>query len=143
MTVLFSKKCEIALQACLFLSIQERNTCFSADFISENLNIPKEFTSKVLQSLEKFKIVGSKKGKSGGFFLLKPPSEITLLNIVESVDGLEVFDKCVLGFPNCNPNSPCPVHNRWGKIRDEALKMLAEDTLEDLLDATNKKIKKL
>jgi Rrf2 family protein len=140
MTVIFSKKCEIALQTVLFLSVSEEGESYNAKQIAEALNLPKEFVAKVLQVLTSTGIVGSKKGKSGGFFLAKLPSEIRLMHIVQAIDGLEVFEKCVLGFPGCSPNNPCPLHNKWGHLRDEAFKMLAEQTLEDLRDATQKKI---
>lgn len=140
MTVIFSKKCELALQAVLFLSAQEKGASFSSGEISDRLNVPKEFVSKVLQSLVLDGIVGSKKGKSGGFYLLKEAKDIRLIDIVIAIDGLEIFHKCVLGFEGCSINKPCPVHNKWGKLRDETYKMLSEETLEDLRDQTIEKI---
>ena len=104
------------------------------------MQLPKEFISKVLQKLTETGIVGSKKGKTGGFFLAKDPSEIRLIQIVETIDGLGVFEKCVLGFPGCSPDNPCPLHNKWGHLRDEAFKMLTEFTLAELKDSAEKKI---
>lgn len=143
MTVIFSKKCELALQAVLFLSAQKDGKCFSALEISEELRIPKEFVSKILQSLTGGGIVASKKGKSGGFLLAKPAKDIKLVDIVEAVDGLEVFHKCVLGFPGCSVNKPCPVHNKWGALREETLKMLSDENLEDFRDKTIEKLEDL
>ncbi len=143
MTVIFSKKCELALQAVLFLSAQAEGQCFSAIEISEQLNIPKEFVSKILQSLTSSGIVASKKGKSGGFFLSKNPSEIRLIDIVESIDGLDVFRRCVLGFPGCSVDEPCPLHYKWGVLREETLKMLSDETLAELKEQTINKLKDL
>jgi len=140
MTVIFSKKCELALQAVLYISAGEEGKCFGAVEISDEIGVPKEFTSKILQSLTNSGIVGSKKGKSGGFKLAKPASEIRLIDIVDSIDGLEVFHNCVLGFPGCSIDEPCPVHNKWGVLRYETLKMLSDETLEDLKEQTINKI---
>ena len=140
MTVIFSKKCELALQAVLYLTIKSKDEFHNSGDISKELQLPKEFVSKVLQKLTETGIVGSKKGKTGGFFLAKDPSEIRLIQIVEAIDGLEVFEKCVLGFPGCSPNNPCPLHNKWGYLRDEAFKMLTEYTLAELRDSAEKKI---
>lgn len=139
MTVIFSKKCELGLQAVLFLSAEPQKL-FNAEAISKKLKVPKEFVSKVLQTLTDSKIVDSKKGKGGGFFLSKDPNTITLMDIVIAIDGLEVFHKCVLGFPNCSPDKPCPVHNTWGKLRDDTYTMLSKKTLAELRDDTIKKI---
>ncbi len=140
MTVIFSKKCELALQAVLYISAGAEERCFSAIEISDEIGVPKEFTSKILQSLTSSGIVSSKKGKSGGFFLTKPAAEIRLIDIVESIDGLDVFHNCVLGFPGCSVEEPCPVHNKWGVLREETLKMLSEQTLEQLKEQTINKI---
>ena len=97
----------------------------------------------MLQILTESGIIGSKKGKNGGFYLARRPSQIRLIEIVEAIDGLEVFQNCVLGFPNCGNNHPCPVHDKWGKIRDEAYNMLKHETLEQLKEKTVKKITSL
>jgi len=67
MIVIFSKACELDLQAVLFLSTQPAGSPFSSGDISSELKVPKEFLSKVLQTLTGKGIVGSKKGKTGGF----------------------------------------------------------------------------
>jgi len=143
MTVLFSKKCELAIQATLFLSTKYEKEIFNALDISKELKVPKEFVSKMLQILTDSGIVGSKKGKNGGFFLARRPEQIKLIEIVQAIDGDRIFKNCVLGFPNCSTEHPCPVHNKWGKIRDEALIMLSQETLEELKETTMKKIQTL
>ena len=143
MTVIFSKKCELALQAVLFLSIKKDQIIFNSKEVSDELKVPKEFVSKMLQTLTDSGIIGSKKGKNGGFFLARRPSQIRLIEIVEAIDGLGVFQNCVLGFPNCGTDHPCPVHNQWGKIRDDAYNMLKNETLEQLKEKTIKKITSL
>lgn len=143
MTVIFSKKCELALQAVLFLSIKKDQLIFNAKDISDELKVPKEFVSKMLQTLTESGIIGSKKGKNGGFYLARRPSQIKLIEIVHAIDGDSVFKSCVLGFPNCSSEHPCPVHDKWGKIRDDAYKMLSEETLEQLKEKTIRKIQTL
>lgn len=140
MTVIFSKKCELALQAVLFLSVKKQNVIVNAVEVSQELKVPKEFVSKVLQILTDSGIVGSKKGKNGGFYLAKRPANIKLIDIVEAIDGLELFNTCVLGFPGCSIAEPCPVHDKWGKLREDAYKMLSEETLEQLKGKTLNKI---
>ena len=140
MTVIFSKKCELAIQAVLYLSVKNSDQFYNAKVIARELQVPKEFVAKVLQKLVNAGIVGSRRGKHGGFFLAKSPSKITLLDIVETIDGLEVFEKCVLGFPGCHPENPCPVHEKWGYLREETIKMLSNQNLEELKPTTEEKI---
>ncbi|MFA6570597.1 MAG: Rrf2 family transcriptional regulator [Bacteroidota bacterium] len=140
MTVFFSKKCELALQAVLFLSIQPKGQLFGSGEIAQRMNLPKEFVSKSLQTLTKTGIIGSKKGKTGGFFLAKNPKAVRLIDIVQAIDGLDIFHECVLGFYGCSDENPCPVHNKWGSLRTDTQKMLTEQTLDELRDFTKRKI---
>ena len=143
MTVIFSKRCELGLQAVLYLSAQTDGKFLSAQEISEKLTQPKEFISKILQNLTTSGIVGSRKGTAGGFFLKANPRELRLIDIVRAIDGDEVFCKCVLGFPGCTVNKPCPVHNTWGKIREETFRMLSEQSLADLKEKTIAKMESM
>ena len=141
MTVFFSKKCEYALQAILLMAASESDCVCPAEEISNKLNIPKEFISKILQSLTESGLIESKKGKAGGFKLAKHPSKIKLIDIVEAVDGLDSFNGCVLGFPNCSDKNPCPVHDEWGELRTKAYDMLSSETLDKFKEKTLNKIK--
>ncbi|RKY94001.1 MAG: Rrf2 family transcriptional regulator [Ignavibacteriae bacterium] len=143
MTVIFSKKCEYGMQAVLFLAAKETGSVVSAEKISQVLKIPREFISKILQSLRDIGIICSTKGKSGGFCLAKPSSEIKLIDIVEAIDGLEMFNSCVIGFPECSPDTPCPVHDSWGALRTQAFEMLSNETLDKLKEKTLNKIQSL
>lgn len=143
MTVIFSKKCEYGLQAVLYLAAVRNDEVLRVDVIASELNIPKEFVSKILQSLRENGIIESRKGKAGGFTLAKPPEQIKLIDIVEAIDGLGIFNSCVLGFPKCSPEHPCPVHDTWGKLRTDAYNMLSSETLDKFREKTLDKIKHL
>jgi Rrf2 family iron-sulfur cluster assembly transcriptional regulator len=143
MTVIFSKKCEYGMQAVLYLAAREKGTLVSAEEISKVLKIPREFVSKILQSLRDSGLISSSKGKSGGFTLAKDPSRIKLIDVVSAIDGLDMFDSCVLGFPECSPTHPCPVHNTWGSLRTQTYDMLTSETIDKLKAKTLDKISSL
>ena len=143
MTVIFSKKCEYGIQAVLYLAAREKGTLVSAEEISKVLKIPREFISKILQSLRESGLILSSKGKSGGFILAKDPSRIKLIDVVAAIDGLDMFDNCVLGFPECTPTHPCPVHDTWGTLRTQAYDMLNSETIDKLKEQTLHKISSL
>ena len=143
MTVIFSKKCEYGMQAILYLAVQGKGTLVSSDEISKILKIPREFISKILQSLRESGLIFSIKGKAGGFGLAKDPSRIKLIDVVVAIDGLGIFDSCVLGFPECSPTHPCPVHETWGVLRTQTYDMLTKETIDKLKDKTLHKISSL
>ena len=129
MTVLFSRKCEYALQGILYLAENQDQGNISAEQIAADLDISRDFISKALQHLAREGIVQSNRGKSGGFSLGKSPESISLLDVVLVIDGNGVFESCVLGLPTCGSDSPCPVHNKWGPIREASRQMLADTTV--------------
>jgi Rrf2 family iron-sulfur cluster assembly transcriptional regulator len=143
MTVIFSKKCEYGLQAVLYLAARSKGEVVSSDEIAKKLNIPKEFISKILQSLTESGIVDSRKGKAGGFFLAKDRSRIHLIDIVSAIDGLEMFNSCVLGFPSCNADNPCPLHSKWGELRTKTYDMLTDETIDKFRESTLRKVSNL
>jgi Rrf2 family protein len=131
------------MQAVLYLAAQEKGTLVSAEDISKVLKIPREFISKILQSLRESGLISSSKGKSGGFTLAKDPARIKLIDVVSAIDGLEMFDSCVLGFPECSPTLPCPIHTTWGALRTQTYDMLTSETIDKLKDKTLSKIRSL
>lgn len=124
MTVLFSKKCEYALQALQLMAEFHGKGPLSADQIAYQLDIPKEYISKILQGLAKSDIVVSQRGNAGGFKLGRDPDSIHLMDIVEKIDGPDVFDDCLIGFVNCNSEQPCPLHETWGAMRSDLTSFL-------------------
>ncbi|MBK7631254.1 MAG: Rrf2 family transcriptional regulator [Ignavibacteriales bacterium] len=133
MASFFSKKCEYGLQAVLYLASKGDDSLCSAEEISTKLNIPKEFTSKILQDLAEKEIIISRKGRVGGFKLAVKGDQIKLMDIVEAIDGLGIFQNCVMGIQNCNKETKCPIHSEWIEIVNKAYRMLSEKTIDKLI----------
>jgi Rrf2 family transcriptional regulator, iron-sulfur cluster assembly transcription factor len=132
MSLIFSRQCEYALQAVLYMSAQSGNNFTNIIEMSEKLDIPMPFLGKTLQLLVQKKILQSQKGPKGGFKLAKAPDEIALFHVVDAIDGTEFLTSCVLGFPECSTKNPCPMHSEWGILRDRVFQMLANKTVADI-----------
>jgi len=93
---------------------------FSAAHLSDQLNIPKEFISKILQTLALDGILISKKGKGGGFAFACDPLNIKLKNILDSLGYNKKFDKCLFGEETgyC-PDNQCVVCLPWNTFNKE------------------------
>ncbi|GMU85557.1 MAG: hypothetical protein AMXMBFR48_07990 [Ignavibacteriales bacterium] len=136
MSLLLSKKSEYAIQSLLYLTLTKEGVAVTAGEIAEHLQIPKEFVSKILQELTMSGFIKSKKGKGGGFLLGKSPKEIFLLDVVKAIEGNDVLEGCVLGFPGCSDEYPCAVHSSWAKLLAETKKMLSSRNLHQLAHKT-------
>lgn len=143
MAVLFSKTCEYGLQAMLYLAAKTTNGPMLQREISDRLDIPTDFLGKILQSLSRSGLVSSQKGRNGGFRLAKPAQDISPLEIISALDGSAFLRECVLGFPGCHDDSPCPVHSQWGGIRQEITEVLQNQNLQQLSQDTDAKFTQL
>lgn len=138
MSIIFSRQCEYALQAVLFLAKKQNGEMTSIKELSAKLEIPYHFLAKILQNLAHKGLLISLKGPTGGFGLAMRPAEITLFHIVEAIDGVDFMHNCVIGFPDCSGENPCPVHEKWGKMRDEIYNMLISKNIAQMADEIKK-----
>ena len=120
------------MQAVIYLAAQSDKAPILQRTISEELDIPNHFLGKILQQLTPHNIIRSQKGKDGGFSLDRPPTEISLYTIIEIIDGKTVLDNCILGFPGCNDDTPCPLHGQWSEAKESIVGMLKSETVDDL-----------
>src|SRR5262245_54950984 len=124
MSIIFSRQCEYALQAVLYLASKPAGTVTSITELTSKVEVPSPFLAKILQNLTHQRLLVSSKGRAGGFKLAKPAREITLFQIVEAVDGGEFMQACVLGFPSCSDGNACAIHAKWMELRKGILEML-------------------
>jgi Rrf2 family transcriptional regulator, iron-sulfur cluster assembly transcription factor len=110
--------------------------------ISKDLSLPTPFLAKILQQLTKHKILSSLKGPHGGFSLLKDPMHITLLDIVNIIDGPETFTNCIMHSGSCKcveaDIRSCPVHDDYSKIRSDIISLFSSKTIYDLVNTAKK-----
>jgi Rrf2 family protein len=104
----------------------------SASYLHEKLAIPYPYLRQILTSMSKNGFIQSTKGRSGGFALSKKKEEISLADIIDSTEGLETLNKCILGFKKCPFDEECTMHTVWANTRAGILKILKETSLADL-----------
>ena len=140
MSLIFSRQCEYALQAVLYLALRPAGEMTSIKELTDKLDIPYHFLAKILQDLSRKGLLTSLKGPSGGFGLALPAKEITLFHIVEAVDGDEFTKSCVLGFPECSGKDPCAVHEKWADVREGIYRMLVSKNMAEMAKGMKKPV---
>ena len=135
---MLSNTCKYAIRALIYLGKNsEDGSRIGIKKISADLMIPTPFLGKILQNRVKQKILVSTKGPNGGFGLGKKTEEISLYDIVKIVDGEDFFKNCLIGLNPCAThaidNKPCPVHKRFGSIRQELCKFYQETSVAAII----------
>ncbi len=136
---MFSKTCEYGIKATLYVAHQSQlNIRTSLKDISKAIDSPEAFTAKILQVLSKNGILKSTKGPTGGFEIPEESrQQIRLSDIVFAIDGNGLYQGCGLGLKECNSLKPCPLHDKFMKIRDDLKRMLETTTIEELANGLN------
>jgi Rrf2 family protein len=123
---------EYAIRALLFMAKQPRGEIVLKKDICATQDITPAFLTKILQPLIKDGIVGSQRGVGGGFYLLKPPEEVTLLDVVRAEEGPLHLNQCLVKTGACEKDLFCPVHGAWKEVRDEMTATLSRYTFARL-----------
>jgi Rrf2 family iron-sulfur cluster assembly transcriptional regulator len=134
----FSKTCNYGVRAALYVATKDQQEFVSIREISEKLNISFHFLTKILQTLTQAGIVTSFRGPRGGVALAKSAREISLLDIVQTIDGKSLFTDCILGLNNCGEDKPCPLHNQWSTIRQNIHNILESTSLHQVSLGVNR-----
>lgn len=139
---MLSKKTKYGLKALTFLARQEDNTPVQVGEIASSENIPQKFLESILLTLRKSGCLGSKKGKHGGYYLIKKPSDIIMADVMRVLEGpialvpcvsLNFYEKC----DDCPDEISCSVHKLMIQVRDSTLNVFRNNTLADLTKTVN------
>jgi len=134
---MISKKTKYGLKALAYIASQENGQMVRIATISKSQNIPHKFLESILLTLRKSGFLGSKKGKGGGYYLLKKPSEVPMTDIIRILEGpiamvpcvsLNYYEKC----DDCEDEKSCSVYKLMIQVRDNTLAIFRNTTLADL-----------
>ncbi len=101
--------------------------------IAGRTRLPRPYLAKIVNSLARKGLVAAKRGHKGGISLARRPVDISLLQIVEAVEGKEWLGPCLLALDDCTSDNTCPTHDFWLDIGGRIRRKLAETTLAEII----------
>ncbi|MCO6358304.1 BadM/Rrf2 family transcriptional regulator [Roseivirga pacifica] len=134
---MLSKKTQYAFHALTYLAENQAKGPILISEISQERKISLKFLENILLEMKKAGVLGSKKGKGGGYYLIKPPEDVQLAKIIRMLDGpiallpcvsLNYYERC----ENCTEER-CGLNEVMAEVRDNTLKVLEKKTLKDVL----------
>ena len=137
---MLSKKTKYGIKALTYLASQSKREPVQISEIAGHENIPQKFLESILLTLRNTGFLGSKKGKGGGYYLLKEPGEILMTTVIRVLEGpiamvpcvsLNFYEKC----DDCPDENKCAVHKLMLQVRDSVLEVYRNNTLADLISA--------
>lgn len=107
----------------------------STQEIADRQSIPAPFLAKIISKLSLSGLVITYRGAGGGVSLARPAAEISLLHVIEALDGPVRLNRCVIEPSACPRDGHCPVHHIWAKAQSELTSLLDDTTFDDLVSA--------
>lgn len=135
---MMSMKCKYAMKALIKLSANYQGDYLSTSEIAKSENIPKKFLEQILLELKHAKLVNSKQGSKGGYYLLQSPNEISVADVYRIFDGaisllpcvsLNFYEKC----DDCVDETTCTMKREFIKIREGARVVMSKTSLSSFL----------
>jgi Rrf2 family transcriptional regulator, iron-sulfur cluster assembly transcription factor len=133
------KTSEYAIRCLVYMAGRSGELC-SVKRLSDELKIPYKFLGRLMAQLGAEGIVQAERGKNGGYRIAKPLEEIHLSEIVDLVEGPQTYDRCILGFDQCDDDNPCAMHKFWTEPKDSIVKMMHDVTLAQMAGSGGKKL---
>jgi len=134
---MLSKKTKYGLKALTYMACRTEKSPMPIAIIAKSENISQKFLETILLSLRKTGFLGSKRGKGGGYYLLKDPSDIRMVDVIRILEGpislvpcvsLNYYEKC----NDCPNENKCAVRKLMMQVRDSTLEIFRNTTLADL-----------
>ena len=136
---MFSKKCEYALKAAIYLYTKSKDgEKLGIKEIAKKIESPEAFTAKILQELVRANIISSVKGPKGGFFIDPKAKPVLVIELINLIEGNDVFDRCGLGLKECSESHPCPIHNEVKSYSQKLKNLLHTKTLKEFAESVEK-----
>ena len=133
-----TKAADYAIRCILYMAEHKDKAFCHRSEISEAMDIPSHFLAKVVQKLAREGIIRITRGAAGGYQLLKPASDISLLRVIEAIEGKIILSDCLLGDAVCSRDHVCPVHNIWIDVSGGLRQKLNDITFDSIVSKSHR-----
>lgn len=132
---MFNRETEYSIRALVYIKVSNlKGRLPGSAEISAETDAPHFYVSKILQKLVRAGVIGSVKGKGGGFFFDKKKPDISLEELIVITEGSKRLYGCGFGFNSCSDDNPCPIHNSYSSVRSALLEMARVETIGTIAD---------
>lgn len=127
-----TRQADYALRAMIYLARLDANSRAATSQIAQEQLIPPSFLAKIISQLSIAGLIHTSRGARGGVTLARAPEEISLLEVIEAIDGPIALNQCTLSKNGCPFQDNCPVHPVWCDAQSELVNKLSSTTFATL-----------
>ena len=129
-----SKGAEYAIRALVYIAGKKNADVAYVEEIAVARGIPRAYLSKLLQNLARKGLLKSYRGQEGGFALARQARDITLLEIIEAIEGQICFNECLVGNGICDREELWPGHDIWKECLNKFTKTLGSYSIASVAE---------
>ncbi len=129
---MITRQVDYAIRMLIFMALN-KDKKYTTDEIAEIIDVPRSFLPRIIASLSAKKIVFTYRGKTGGIKLAKDPSEISLMEVIEAIDGHIVISPCLVDADICNFVNICKLRVFWENLQGIIVDLLNRTKISDLI----------
>lgn len=133
---MITRKAEYAIIILTELASHPPGTTITSKQIADRRSIPVNLVVQLLSLLKESGWTAGIRGPAGGIKLAGNPSEITLRQVIEKIDGPIAITRCLIYDKPCQDRTHCTLRGVWAKAQGNMLSVLEEMTIKDLADST-------
>ena len=132
-----TRQADYAVRAVHYLTTLGTEKRASTSLIAEKQHIPPSFLAKIISQLSVAGLLHTSRGARGGVSLAKAPEEISLLDVVEAIDGPILLNECVTDPSVCSFTADCPMHEVWCEAQKDLVTRLQNTNFAKLTNGHN------
>jgi Rrf2 family protein len=129
-----TRQADYALRAMLYLARPDTDRPIATRKIAEEQEIPASFLAKIISQLSIAGLIETSRGANGGVKLKRQPEDISLLEVIEAIDGPITIEECTVDPSSCVFGDQCPIHDVFTEARKEIVRKFSESTFDKLLE---------
>jgi len=130
-----SRRTDYGVRVIMDLAALPKNGRASTQDIADRQNIPGPFLAKIISQLSLSGLISTYRGSGGGVSLARPASEISLLHVIEALEGPVRLNRCAIEPSACPRDSHCPVHHVWAQAQIDLTGLLRDTTFDKLAES--------
>ena len=127
-----TRQADYAIRAVRYLAKQGPNQRAATSTVAQEMKIPPSFLAKIISQLSIAGLLHTSRGARGGVTLAREPGQISMLDVVEAIDGPILLNECVGDPANCDFSDDCLVHPIWVEVQESLVKRLRETRFDQL-----------
>jgi Rrf2 family protein len=130
-----SKESQYGLSGLVYLARQPKGAILQIGHVAAGADLPPAFLAKIFKKLANHGLLRSYKGGiERGYSFHKFPNEISVKEILEAIEGPDLFQRCVFWSDRCSDSNPCMLHEVWKTIRPTVSKRLEQLSLKNIVE---------